>query len=104
MIRLFGAGHVASGLTPHRLRVVFVINAQALAQRRVLEGGDIARRIDIRMSRPQLLIDDDSIVERESRLLGEADVRLDADPGNDAVDLDCVFAAIYSARGDNEPA
>ena len=104
MIRLVCAGHVPAGLTPHDLGVILVLHAHPLTQRRVLEGRDVPRRIDVRIPRPELLIDDDSIVERESRLLGEADVRFDADPRDNAVDLDRPFAAIFSARRDNEPA
>src|SRR5438132_10283279 len=101
MIRLLRAGHVAAGLTPHRLGVVLVLDAQLFAQRRVLKGSHIARRIDVRMSRPELLIDDDSVVDRKSRLLGESDVWFDADAGDNAIHLSRPLATIFPPCRDN---
>src|SRR5438128_12698231 len=104
MIRLVCAGHAPAGLTPHDLGVILVLHAHPLTQRRVLEGRDVPRRIDVRIPRPELLIDDDSIVERESRLLAAADVRFDADPRENAVDLDRPLIAIYTDHPDTQPA
>ena len=83
----------------HRVGVVLVLDADALAERRAEEAGDVAGGVDVRVrwcagarrrrcrSRPS----------RPGRL-GELDVGRDPEPGHDAVDLERASAARVSTE------
>jgi len=75
-----------------------VLDAHSLAQRRVLEGSQIPRGVNVWMARAKLLIDDDAIIDWEACLLGQTDVRFDADPGDNPIDINPPFAAVLAPR------
>jgi hypothetical protein len=67
-----------------------MLDADPLAEGGVEEGGDIAGGVDIRGAGDEERVDDDSVVDGKPGPLGQLDIRLQPDPGDDAVDLDCL--------------
>ncbi|MCZ7562127.1 MAG: hypothetical protein M5U30_20600 [Burkholderiaceae bacterium] len=79
VVRLCPTGHVAPGHAPHRVGVVFVLEAQAAIQDRAVEAGDVARGKDVRIAGAQVLVDHDAVVDGQPGRLREFDRRKDPD-------------------------
>jgi hypothetical protein len=65
-----------------------MLDPHSLTQCRVDEGCNVASSVDIRRTRGEMLVDDDSIVDGKPDLLGKLDVWQNPDPGHDCVDGD----------------
>src|SRR5437868_2465724 len=55
------AGHRLSGQTPHRVRVVLVLDSRLLLQHHAPETRHVAGGEDVGVTRTQLLVDDDAV-------------------------------------------
>jgi len=82
VVRLCPTGHVAPGHAPHRVGVVFVLEAQAAIQDGAVEAGNVARGKDVGMAGTQVLVDHDAVVDGQPGRLRQPDLRNDADAGH----------------------
>ena len=86
VVRLAGAGCVRADRAAVAVRVVLVLDPDALPERLRREANDVARREDVLGARnAPVLVHDDPVVDGEARALGELDVRDDPEPGHDRV-------------------
>src|SRR6516225_1596114 len=79
-------GHVVSGATPHGIGIIFVLDSDALCERRIMKGGHISGGENIRMAGAQELVHDYSVVHADAGGFRQFDVRLDAETGDDGID------------------
>ena len=85
VVRLAGAGHVRADRPAVAVRVVLVLDPDALAERLRREARDIAGREDVVGPRRARIRRRRSRRRRRGPRLGELDVRDDAEPGDDGV-------------------
>src|SRR6516225_11342303 len=89
MMIWFGVpGHSLSCCPPHCVGIVFVLDADALAQRRIVEGRNITSRVNVWMTRAQRFIDDDAAIDLEPRCPRQGYVWLDAQSRDHPVDVE----------------
>src|SRR5438034_743798 len=69
IVRLRFSRHVPARQSSHRIRVIFMLDAHAFSERRVVEHGHVSRGIDVSVLRPQELVDNDSIFRRKANRL-----------------------------------
>src|SRR5437867_10346596 len=87
VIRRGRACHVSAGVLPHLVGVVLVLDADAGAESRVGEVGDVPRRVDVRVARAEKLIHYDAGLDGQAALLRELYVGLGAAARHEDVSL-----------------
>ena len=80
------AGHVAARNPSHYARIVRVLDTQPPTQGEARKLGNVAGRVDIRITRAEHLVDDDSATHIQSGGLCQLDIRFNPDANDDNID------------------